>query len=95
VKQASSRVMGRSGAKPLPQGAVFIYRGRERPMSTSRNPMSRVTYAVGGVTVMAGGAATGAIGVSGAPGGQFDEECARGARQDQGPDEITSLGDRP
>jgi uncharacterized protein GlcG (DUF336 family) len=31
------------------------------------------------VTIMAGGVAIGAIGVSGAPGGEFDEECARAA----------------
>ena len=38
-----------------------------------------VTYAVGGVTIMVGGTAIGALGVSGAPGGNFDEECARAA----------------
>jgi uncharacterized protein GlcG (DUF336 family) len=42
-------------------------------------PLPNVTYAVGGVTIMVDGKAIGAIGVSGAPGGQFDEECARGA----------------
>jgi len=42
-------------------------------------PLPNVTYAVGGVTIMASGTAIGAIGVSGAPGGQFDEECARSA----------------
>lgn len=41
--------------------------------------LPNVTYAVGGVTIIAGGTAIGAIGVSGAPGGQFDEECARAA----------------
>ena len=44
-----------------------------------QTPLPNVTYAVGGVTIMAGGHAVGAIGVSGAPGGQFDEECARAA----------------
>ena len=33
----------------------------------------------GGLTIMAGGVAIGAIGVSGAPGGQIDEDCAREA----------------
>jgi uncharacterized protein GlcG (DUF336 family) len=47
--------------------------------SVPRTPLPNVTYAVGGVTIMAGGAAIGGIGVSGAPGGQFDEECARAA----------------
>ena len=44
-----------------------------------QTPLPNVTYAVGGVTIMAGGVAIGAIGVSGAPGGEFDEECARAA----------------
>jgi uncharacterized protein GlcG (DUF336 family) len=44
-----------------------------------QTPLPNVTYAVGGVTIMANGVAIGAIGVSGAPGGQFDEECARAA----------------
>ena len=44
-----------------------------------QTPLPNVTYAVGGVTIMVSGTAIGAIGVSGAPGGQFDEECARAA----------------
>src|SRR5215510_8864828 len=44
-----------------------------------QTPLPNVTYGVGGVTIMAGGTAIGGIGVSGAPGGQFDEECARAA----------------
>jgi len=42
-------------------------------------PLPNVTYAVGGVAIVAGGHTIGGIGVSGAPGGQFDEECARAA----------------
>ena len=49
------------------------------PSAVPFTPLPNVTYGVGGVTIMAGGAAIGAIGVSGAPGGQFDEECARAA----------------
>jgi uncharacterized protein GlcG (DUF336 family) len=49
------------------------------PSTVPQTPLPNVTYAVGGVTIMAGGAAIGAIGVSGAPGGQFDEDCAREA----------------
>jgi uncharacterized protein GlcG (DUF336 family) len=41
--------------------------------------LPNVTYAVGGVAIKAGDAIIGGIGVSGAPGGQFDEECARAA----------------
>ena len=44
-----------------------------------QTPLPNVTYAVDGVTIMIGGNAIGAIGVSGAPGGNFDEECARAA----------------
>jgi uncharacterized protein GlcG (DUF336 family) len=44
-----------------------------------QTPLPNVTYAVGGVAIKVGGTTIGAIGVSGAPGGQFDEECARAA----------------
>ena len=44
-----------------------------------QTPLPNVTYAQGGVAIMAGGNIIGGIGVSGAPGGQFDEECARAA----------------
>ena len=44
-----------------------------------QTPLPNVTYAVGGVTIMPGGNPVGAIGVSGAPGGQFDDDCARAA----------------
>jgi len=39
-----------------------------------QTPLPNVTYAVGGVTILAGGAPIGAIGVSGAPGGQLDDD---------------------
>jgi uncharacterized protein GlcG (DUF336 family) len=42
-------------------------------------PLPNVTYAVGGVSIKAGETTIGGIGVSGAPGGEFDEECARTA----------------
>jgi len=42
-----------------------------------QTPLPNVTYAVGGVTIKHGDTAIGGIGVSGAPGGQLDEECAR------------------
>ena len=44
-----------------------------------QTPLPNVTYAVGGVAIMAGGNTIAGIGVSGAPGGNFDEECARAA----------------
>ncbi len=49
------------------------------PTTVPQTPLPNVTYLVGGVTIMVDGVAIGAIGVSGAPGGQFDEECARAA----------------
>jgi len=49
------------------------------PSTVPQTPLPNVTYAAGGVTIMAGGNAIGALGVSGAPGGQLDEECARAA----------------
>jgi uncharacterized protein GlcG (DUF336 family) len=49
------------------------------PSSVPFTQLPNVTYGVGGVTIRAGGQAIGAIGVSGAPGGQFDEDCAREA----------------
>jgi len=49
------------------------------PSTVPQTPLPHITYGVGGVTIMAGGTAIGAIGVSGAPGGQFDEDCARAA----------------
>src|SRR3954471_3171213 len=50
------------------------------PASTvPQTQLPNVTYAVGGVAIMAAGKTIGGLGVSGAPGGQFDEECARAA----------------
>ena len=49
------------------------------PSTVPQTPLPNVTYAQGGVAIMTGGTTIGAIGVSGAPGGQFDEECARAA----------------
>lgn len=49
------------------------------PSTVPFTQLPNVTYGQGGVTIKAGGQAIGAIGVSGAPGGQFDEACAREA----------------
>src|SRR6266571_632658 len=59
--------------------AVADRMAKAAPTTVPQTPLPNVTYAQGGVTIMAGGAAIGTIGVSGAPGGQFDEECARTA----------------
>ena len=42
-------------------------------------PLPNITYAQGAIAIVANGQTIGALGVSGAPGGQFDEECARAA----------------
>ncbi len=54
--------------------------GREtqagKPMSAIRD-VPRVIAAVGGLPIEGGGSMLGAIGVSGAPGGEADESCAK------------------
>jgi hypothetical protein len=52
---------------------------KNAPTTVPQTPLPNVTYAVGGVAIMAGDNIIGGIGVSGAPGGQFDEEWARAA----------------
>jgi len=49
------------------------------PTNVPQTQLPNVTYAQGAIAIMAGGATIGGLGVSGAPGGNFDEECARGA----------------
>jgi len=41
--------------------------------------LPNITFTPGGVTIMAGSEPVGGIGVGGAPGGNFDDECARAA----------------
>jgi uncharacterized protein GlcG (DUF336 family) len=41
--------------------------------------LPNITFTPGGVTIMAGGKPIGGIGVGGAPGGNFDDDCARAA----------------
>ena len=59
--------------------AVAERMARNPATTVPQTPLPNVTYAVGGVTIIAGGNPIGAIGVSGAPGGQFDDDCARAA----------------
>ena len=59
--------------------AVADRMSKNAPTTVPQTPLPNVTYGVGGVTIMIGGNAIGGIGVSGAPGGNFDEECARAA----------------
>jgi uncharacterized protein GlcG (DUF336 family) len=57
--------------------AVADRMAKAAPTTVPQTPLPNVTYVQGGVTIMAGGNAIGAVGVSGAPGGHLDEECAR------------------
>ena len=56
------------------------------PSTVPVTPLPNVTFAHGGVAIMANGNIIGAIGVSGAPGGHLDEDCARVA--------LTKIKDR-
>jgi len=59
--------------------AVADRMAKAAPTTVPQTPLPNVTFAQGGVAIMAGGATIGAIGVSGAPGGNIDEACARAA----------------
>ena len=47
------------------------------PSTVPQTPLPNVTYAQGAVAIVSGDRIIGALGVSGAPGGHLDEECAR------------------
>ena len=59
--------------------AVADRMAKSPPTTVPQTPLPNVTYAVGGVTIIANGTPVGAVAASGAPGGQFDEECVRAA----------------
>ena len=52
---------------------------KAQPSTVPVFPLPNITYAQGAVAIIANGETMGALGVSGAPGGNFDEECARAA----------------
>jgi uncharacterized protein GlcG (DUF336 family) len=47
------------------------------PSTVPQTPLPNVTYAQGAVAIVVNGETVGGLGVSGAPGGNFDEDCAR------------------
>jgi len=57
--------------------AIADRMAKAAPSNVPSTPLPNVTFNQGGVTIMANGTAIGAIGVSGAPGGNLDEDCAR------------------
>ena len=67
------------GRKEESTSAVAARIAKNPPSTVPATPLPNITYGVGGVAIMAAGNIIGGLGVSGAPGGQFDEECARAA----------------
>lgn len=58
---------------------IFERISKNPSTTASLGNLPNVTFTPGGVTIMANGKPIGAIGVGGAPGGNFDDECARAA----------------
>lgn len=59
---------------------IFERLAKQPGMTTAGlTSLPNVTFTPGGVTIMAGGEPIGGIGVGGAPGGNFDDDCARAA----------------
>lgn len=54
-------------------------KAKAAPSNVPNTQLPNVTYARGGIAIKAGGKIIGGLGISGAPGGQFDEECGLAA----------------
>jgi uncharacterized protein GlcG (DUF336 family) len=50
---------------------------KAQPSTVPVFPLPNITYAQGALAIVANGETIGALGVSGAPGGNLDEDCAR------------------
>jgi uncharacterized protein GlcG (DUF336 family) len=59
--------------------AVAQRMAKNPPSNVPTTQVPNITYARGGIAIRAGGKIIGGLGVSGAPGGQFDEECGNAA----------------
>ena len=59
--------------------AVAQRLAKNPPSSVPTTQLPNITYGRGGIAIKAGGKIIGGLGVSGAPGGQFDEECGQAA----------------
>jgi len=59
--------------------AVAERMAKAKPSNVPNTQLPNVTYARGGIAIKASGQIIGGLGVSGAPGGQFDEECGMAA----------------
>ena len=59
--------------------AVAQRMAKNPPSTVPTTQLPNITYARGGIAIKADGKIIGGLGVSGAPGGQFDEECGQAA----------------
>src|SRR5215210_5685604 len=59
--------------------AIFERISKNPTTTASLGNLPNITFTPGGVTIMAGAEPIGAIGIGGAPGGNFDDDCARAA----------------
>jgi uncharacterized protein GlcG (DUF336 family) len=59
--------------------AIADRMAKNPPSAVPQTPLPNITYAQGAIAIMAGGNTIAGLGVSGAPGGNFDEDCARAA----------------
>jgi uncharacterized protein GlcG (DUF336 family) len=59
--------------------AIAQRMAKNPPSGVPNTQLPNVTYARGGIAIKAGGRIIGGLGISGAPGGQFDEECGNAA----------------
>jgi uncharacterized protein GlcG (DUF336 family) len=58
---------------------IFDRMAKAPATTVPATPLPNVTYAQGAIAITAGGQTIGGLGVSGAPGGNLDEDCARAA----------------
>jgi len=59
--------------------AIAQRMAKAAPSNIPNTQLPNVTYARGGIAIKANGKIIAGLGVSGAPGGQFDEECGQSA----------------
>ena len=59
--------------------ALFERVSKNPSTTTSLGNLPNITFTPGGITIMAGAEPIGGIGVGGAPGGNFDDDCAQAA----------------
>jgi uncharacterized protein GlcG (DUF336 family) len=59
--------------------AISDRMAKAAPTTVPQTQLPNVTYSQGGLAIMAGGNIIGGLGISGAPGGNLDEDCGRAA----------------